>query len=311
MAVYIPVVSPALEALSNLFQGIPGSEWITGAAASGAEWLGDVAKTKGGQVILVGITNAMLFPGVANLAIPSASGMQFVGPQVASLVWAIPGMVAGDSFVDAYAKEVTWRTAYIAQLFGGEEGKIVARRFLDGIAKVLNVNNQGSAASEKALNDFNTAYSGLSDEQQRQKLIEQSLDYDSMARREWVRYDSAAAAINAKLRRNIYDIQSFPVDGSHPSATVSPATSERGLPSGTDVIDRGASYVKRRGGAGRDLTTVIAPSKPGPVFAPAPRRSLNFTASSPGSKNPIGELSIMLLLTSPAWLTFLLLRRAH
>lgn len=37
MPLYIPIISPALKALSSFFEGLPGSEWITDAAASGGK----------------------------------------------------------------------------------------------------------------------------------------------------------------------------------------------------------------------------------------------------------------------------------
>jgi len=293
----IPVISDVVDAAISVFDEIPGSEWIKGAVSSGADWVGDMAKTTGGQIILTGITNAMLFPGIANLAIPSASGMQFVGPQVASLVWAIPGMAAGDSFADAYAKEVTWRTVYITQVFGlGQEGKVIAQNFLDGIAKVLNVNNKGDAATAKALDDFNAIYTSVTDDEARKKLIEKGLDYGSIARRDTVRYDSAAAAINARLKRKLYDIHSFPVNGGPPADSPETSTLTQFQRPEQHLIELASSenLIDNSGLQFRTSHRTLSP-----LFMASPKS---------GNHTLIGNLAILTVMTAPVWITVLGLR---
>jgi hypothetical protein len=293
----IPVISDIVDAGVSLFKGIPGSEWITDAVSNGADWVGDMAKTTGGQIILAGITNAMLFPGIANLAIPSASGMQFVGPQVASLVWAIPGMAAGDSFADSYAKEVTWRTVYITQIFGlGQEGKAIAQKFLDGIAKVLNVDNKGDAATAKALDDFGAIYTDVTDDEARKRLIEKGLDYGSIARRDGVRYDSAAAAVNARLRRKLYDIQSFPVNGGPPADSPETSTLTKFQSPGQHLIEL-ASSQNLLDNSGLQFRTSHRTLSP-----------LFMTSPKAGDHTLIGNLAILAIMTSPVWMMAIGLR---
>src|SRR3990170_557417 len=90
--------------LEDIFNAVPGSGWIKDVAESGAGWIGDFAKTPLGFFTLSVITNNLYGP-IARTSLGGVSGMQTVGPQIASVVWAVPGMAAGEAFTDAYIKE--------------------------------------------------------------------------------------------------------------------------------------------------------------------------------------------------------------
>lgn len=71
-----------------------------------------------GGVILTALGSS-LASSFANVVLPSVDGMRRVGPMIASVAFAVPGMVVKDqSFIDAYVSELTSRTvataAYLA-----------------------------------------------------------------------------------------------------------------------------------------------------------------------------------------------------
>lgn len=201
------------------FQSIPGSEWVEGAVNSGAGFLKDIANDSTGRLILVGITNAMLFPAVAGIAIPSVSGMQTIGPQIASVVWVVPNLAAGDGFVESYAAEITWRTEYLAQIFGLQGA---AKTFLEdtrktlGIAEVQSITqnvwrNYGTNTPPKASNELDAGgyildTSKVSDEQLRNGLKTAGIDPPRVAAKYGVRQDAAAAALIGLLKRSLWDL---------------------------------------------------------------------------------------------------------
>lgn len=203
----IPVISDVAEGVwdftTSIFTRIPGSEWIETAVESGATWIGDMAKTVPGKIVLVGISNALVFPAIAGLAVPSASGMIFIGPQVASAAWAIPGVVRGESFSEAYAKELTWRTMAIVEWFGGEEGKKAAAEFTQGVTEILD-----RPEVKEGLRQFKEAFN-LSGEDAQAKLKEAGLDPTSLSNRYGGRGDSAAAATNGMLEKPIWNLNLF------------------------------------------------------------------------------------------------------
>lgn len=97
----------------DLVRKVPGGDWIVNAAANGADWIGTAAKTPEGlfalQVITSGTATAL-----SQVAIPSVSGMQTVGPVLASVVFALPGSVAGKPFLQSYVEELTTRIVQTA-----------------------------------------------------------------------------------------------------------------------------------------------------------------------------------------------------
>jgi hypothetical protein len=237
----IPVVGPAvdeaLDVVSSVFDRVPGADWIKQAVNNGATFLGDMAKSPTGQFILAAITNTYFFPGIANLAIPgSISGMQVIGPQVASLVWAIPGMAKGDSFTKAYIEELTTRVIKLVQYFvaiasdkAADYLKGISADWLGSVDRMVQdaglqqavaeinrfVGSQGFRSMIESIEkdpDFQNAVIrakkiGIGNIPLRQALRMNSLTPHELAAKYKVRADAAAAALNAAFHEKIFDLQ--------------------------------------------------------------------------------------------------------
>jgi hypothetical protein len=101
----IPILSDAvrsaLDFVTSVFDRVPGSDWIKRAVENGATWLADMARDPKGYFIL-SVISANLYGVVANLGIPGAVGQTVIGPVTASIVYALPGVIAGDPFIESY-----------------------------------------------------------------------------------------------------------------------------------------------------------------------------------------------------------------
>lgn len=296
-------IGNVLDEIADVFTSLPGGGWVAGAIESGTGWIGDMAKTSGGQIALIAISNALLFPAVANIPIPSVSGQQFVGPQIASVVWAIPGVAAGDPFIETYAHEVTTRGLEILAYFGGEAAGQAAKqevsKFTSGISKAIN-----DAGLRDALAKFKATFGQRAEDEIRQRLKDQGLDPESVAKRYWVRYDSAAEATQGLFGRRVYDIDGeFPLDGSPPRYLTAayrnklkPLQQHVG-PSNRLPVD---SYDVRP----RNAAAFAALKNINVVFA---SEDFSFdTRVNSGSRGPVGQILLLALLTSPAWAPVLL-----
>ena len=171
-----------------------------------------------GQIVFTALGTALV-SSLANVAIPSVSGMQTVGPVIASVAFAVPGMVfKGESFTKAYVSDVTARTtaliAYVARQKGGEIAeKLPAateeakRQFTEPLIQF--VKDSGLQAEiNRTLSDFarhlGKNVSQLTVNEAKAALDRAGLSPAKLAARKGVRQDVAALGINGIAGLTIY-----------------------------------------------------------------------------------------------------------
>jgi hypothetical protein len=190
----IPIVGPIFEGagdvLTSILDRLPGSKWVKDAVNAGAGWIGDFAKTPLGFWTLQVITN--------NLYGPLASQTGTYGPQIASVVWAVPGLAKGDSFSEAYVTEWVNRAVGVAQFFAGKGvGDVVAQ--LGGQVTGLLANPD----FKQLFDQFKAQFPG---QVTRQLLVQAHLTPEEISKKFNVRPDAAATAINAQLKTKLYNV---------------------------------------------------------------------------------------------------------
>lgn len=116
------IASPFDDAVAtalNLVSAVPGGDWVRGASRDVARFL---ISSPGVGIPLVGAISA----GLASGLVTGASGQAYealapvVGPQAASVAFALPGVVAGDSFSTAWSQEMAKRLRDLAARYGAE-----------------------------------------------------------------------------------------------------------------------------------------------------------------------------------------------
>ena len=106
---------------------IPGGEWVVDAVNAGAGWIATFAKTGVGTIVMRAISSAMF---------PAFSAT--LGPQVASVAFAFPGIVKGDRFTEAYITEVAHRTSETARILGSDVAEqVITGPLKDTVAKLI------------------------------------------------------------------------------------------------------------------------------------------------------------------------------
>lgn len=111
------IVSTARDALSSVgkaLSGIPGGNLIVDAVNQGASWASDIASTSEGTFFLRAMATVAYGP------IAGTLGIGWFGPQIASVVWALPGVVRGEPFIAAWTQEFAYRAEKTAEALGGE-----------------------------------------------------------------------------------------------------------------------------------------------------------------------------------------------
>lgn len=106
----IDTVGEGVSDVGDLIMSVPGASAL-------AEAMGDFAKTAVGQVVLRVISDSF-FGSVAMV----------VGPQMASLTWAIPGLMRGDTFEKAWLDSFKLRVEETAEILGGPAAEFVAKQ---------------------------------------------------------------------------------------------------------------------------------------------------------------------------------------
>ena len=172
-----------------------------------------------GQIVFTAMGTALM-SSFANVAIPSVSGMQTVGPVIASVAFAVPGMAfKGESFTKAYVTDLTARTtaliAYFAQQKAGQVAeKLPAateearKQFTEPLTRF--VKDSGLQAEiNRTLSDFARQQLGkdpsqLTPNEAKAALDRAGLDPVKLAARKGVRPDVAALGINGIAGVNIY-----------------------------------------------------------------------------------------------------------
>lgn len=112
------VFSSVTHGVLTVVRGLPGASLVEDAINQGADWIKGIVNLPGADVVLKSL--AMLTYGpVAQ----SLGGVGWFGPQLASAVWALPGVVRGQNFFDSWAFEVKDRTEKLAAIYGPDFAK--------------------------------------------------------------------------------------------------------------------------------------------------------------------------------------------
>lgn len=309
----VPILSDlgdaALDIISSVFDRVPGSEWIEEAASEGATWLGDMAQTDVGRTILTAISMTYLYEPLASMQIPGAVGQVVVGPIVASATWALPGMVAGESFTEAYVTELTWRIQGLVEYFAGRYvakiGQEASRELGVRVGDLFGAQLEAIGKDplfQQYMHEFKARVGDAVGAELKQRLKDAKLDPEALSRRlkEFSqRFDVApdvfAAAINANFKGFVYDIDADfdvygqPVVRGAGGRVLSPRTpvSERVL------VEQG---IPIRGKRASDQIAVVT-STATPKALKKPKTAI------------FGELLTVSLLTAPLWIPVLVLPR--
>lgn len=300
------IFDDALDVVTSVFDRVPGSEWIKGAVSSGATWLGDFAKTPLGFFTLQVISNNLYGP-IANTSLGAVSGMQTIGPQIASVVWALPGMIAGEPFTEAYIKELIDRVVGLLEWFAGKQaGAYVDQQFSEPLKRLSNDPNFKDLISQ--------VKTQLPKIATRKALEQLHLTPDDIAARFKVRPDVAALALNAFFHEHVYSVgnpnqSEFDANGNMrnafvetPEVPLTPTPSTGPSPFGVKPPNAGTSLPKPSGGQRDALTRVY------PKFYEKGKPYLQFA-----SLNPTGGIGVQILtaalLTSPFWFPVFVLPR--
>lgn len=110
------VVGDAADAVAAPFvwvaENVPGVSHVVQGAG---ELVADFAKSDAGRVVLRAMATSMT-GGLAAI----------VGPQLATVAWAVPGLLRGEPFDEAWTSEFSYRVEKTAEHFGGELGTAAA-----------------------------------------------------------------------------------------------------------------------------------------------------------------------------------------
>lgn len=168
----------------NTLKELPGGKDIVALVEQGKGWAVDLA-TKNPWVLQALAT--MLYGPLAH----ALGGTAWFGPQIATVVWALPGVVRGESFMKAWLSEVLRRSEKTAEYFGGEKAKELVAQLRPAINELLSMAKQQfpTMNPEQALQALNISPADLA-----QKL--------------GIREDMAALAIEyAKNRIGLFNVQ--------------------------------------------------------------------------------------------------------
>lgn len=250
-----------LESVGQWINGnIPGAQWlsdvVSAAAKAGENWIVEFARSPVGRFTLKLIANNVA-PYVGRLIAPAAM----------AVVFAAPGMAAGDSFTKALADDTTARLEALATfattlnpwaagatyygvpelaMLGGEaRGKAVAERYASDLASVT----EGNSFVRNVVEPFADQISNLNDSDAQALLKSRGADPVSVVStvklinpKTTLRPDQVAIATNVFLGRRIYVPTQFDVmNGYPPGQSPAPAKPEA-LPI---VLDDILSSIKR------------------------------------------------------------------
>lgn len=300
---HVNVAGP-FDFLGDIFDEIPGSDWIKSAAESGAGFIGDFAKTPVGFFTLQVISNNLYGP-IANTSLGAVSGMQTVGPQIASVIWAMPGMAAGEPFTEAYIKEFIERVVGLIEYFGGKRaGEVVDRELSAPLKKLVAENPNFKDLITRAKDE--AARLGLP---ARHALEQMGLTPDKLAERFHVRPDVAALGINAYFHDFVYDVgdpatSEFDFSGNHSrplpvlGAVLDPFRPP--LVPGVVIGPVGGDKLQKP-----DFFDVLIRPKSTPPMGASSKDGLRFTPSK--GSNILRQLLIAAALTAPAWIPIFVL----
>lgn len=240
------VVDAASDVASSIVENIPGGSELAGALSDLAKGpLRDFANTAVGRVVLQAVASTFY-----------GSVAWTLGPQLASVAFAVPGLAAGDDFTTAYLQGVKTRAEQTAQIIG-----------VPGLGDFF------GRDLAKTLRELATEY-GIDE-----RILEAGVD---IAKRLGVRLDAADFARAMWNREPLPDPSKYALDGSRLPAGV---RSLVGLmtPSAISRATRAPAYVNNA------AAQVLERSKAAQlVFGNAPSPAPVERASSAPSSAPSG-----------------------
>lgn len=246
------VASSVVDRVGDAIKAVPGGKQLLAAADAAGELAGDFARTPVGLVVFRAISG-VLYASTATMLGP------ILGPQLASVAFAVPGLARGDNFTEAWLTEVKYRAEETANILGGDVGDVVAEQLGSLLGKLAEQLQVGDMITESA---------------------------SELARRFGVREDVAA------LAKSIWDAIDTPEELRRMLAKYDPATgrprpgvstSAASILSGSDAARATLALIRSRD-ASRLLQppralSVLFPPSPAAVAAPPP--SLDRAAPPP------------------------------
>jgi hypothetical protein len=296
-AVTSPIGDAAKAVLSqakSTLQGLPAGQAVIDAIDQGADWTKELANASVGDVPIGQIalrSVAMLAYGPLAM---SMGGVGWFGPQLASAVWAVPDVLRqkpDQNFFDEWAKEVVWRTEELARQAGPEAAKEAMKYMPDGFRWL-----SGQAAA-------NFPDLPLADAMKKLDITPEQI-----AKALNIRPDLAALLLKfIKQDLQLYVLQQFDIQTGRRFGT--PFENASGVDYVTATYGNQAKLIYapqiQRDNLPRkisfdDFSQLVKQASARPFFEPTPNT---------GSRGPIGQILLFALLTSPAWLPPLLLRK--
>lgn len=313
--IFTDAVDTGLSVADAIVHAVPGGDWLATAAKNGATWVGNAAKTPEGLFVLQVITSGLATT-ISQVAIPSVSGMQTVGPVLASVVFALPGSVAGKPFLRAYVEELSTRIVQtgavltanpaLAAGVGASLGATLSPVAGATLSQLEWTKKFQEAFSQQILKllqnpEFQASMNSLAQtlgtspdrNTTRRGLRNSNLTAPQTAAKYGVRADAAATAINGSLQTHAYGVGSPEVGSSEFDVY--------GRPNQTYDITE-----KNTGAKPGELE----PTRGGPIGVPNPNTnpvlppgSFTIVTSNP-KRGVIGELMTAAVLLSPLWVPF-------
>ena len=271
------VINAAKKGIGDIVDAVgtlPGGNLVRDALLQGQEWAVDLAKNQ--PWVLSAL--AMGFYGPLAQAL---GGIAFFGPQLASVLWAFPGVVRGESFTKAWTKEFIDRCIKLAEYFGGEAGKKFA--------------SEAGPAAEALLEKAKKAFPNLPIEQ---ALHDLDVTPESLAAELGIRTDLAAIIIGY-AKGYIPSLDDYDLKSGRPAVQVYMESmgyvSPTRAPLATKVASAPGAYIPLSSltqmanapGANVPLSklTAVAPGykAPTPVAAPVAAPVPTYSSLPPGS----------------------------
>jgi hypothetical protein len=326
----------AADAVSAIVGVVPGGDWVKGAFDSGKSWIGDMARTSWGFSILTVISGQLeILIGGAAAGGGSAALVGALGPQVASLAWALPGVAKGDcGFSQAYVGEFLRRLKQLKDYFAGGSGlgdSLIAQieQLVDNGAfrELVNSDTVRNLQAQAASVGVNL--------DAKQALAKAGASPDALAAKFNTRADATANATNLVLCQQVYDTSNFDLaTGASPqivittpanvplptgvihdpaAAAMLPIPPLAGTPSATDVLT--AILSAQHAGVDNARLSRLVDQYNGimaamPVGGGAPAHP-GVVVSSPtfAVVALIAGLTSLAIMTAPAWGTYAVLHR--
>lgn len=197
------ILNPIGDVATSVFDRVP---WAKDAYDQGKTWVLGVAKSQPWLIDV--ITNSVGIPAL----------LPIVGP-AATALWAVPGLAKGEPFAQAYVQGFTQRLVQLAQYLAGQgASEALQKQATEAMAsQVQEVSND--PAVQQAIASIATQQTN---EAVKTALVQAHLTPEELAARFGVRPDAAAFAIDALLKRNVYDPNEFQVPDGTKAVVVPP-----------------------------------------------------------------------------------------